>query len=178
MTGTPGSPETIRVLSPTTDDEWHYADVLITELKEWDVHESEAFGFTRDEVIDVFYPGGIGDIRRQSEPPDGCFLLAMDGALPVGCAAYRRLSSYACEAYDVYVRPTHRGRRIGSDLMRRLVGAATSAGYDAMCLETAMFMTVAHSLYRSLRFQVREPYRSIPPRFAEGTMWMECRLHA
>jgi GNAT superfamily N-acetyltransferase len=176
MAGTPASPEAIRILSPTTDDQWSCADVLITELKELDVHASEAFGFTRDEVIDVFYPGEIGDIRRQSEPPDGCFLLAMDAARPVGCAAFRRLTSCACEAYDVYVRPTHRGRRIGSDLMRRLLGAARSAGYEAMCLETAMFMTVAHGLYRSLRFQAREPYRTIPTRFVAGTMWMECKL--
>ena len=176
MAGTPASPEAIRILSPTTDGEWHHADVLRTELKEWDVHESETFGFTRDEVTEVFYPGEIRDIRRQSEPPDGCFLLAMDATLPVGCAAFRRLTSHACEVYDVYVRPTHRGRRIGSDLMRRLLGAARGAGYDAMCLETAMFMTTAHSLYRSLHFRVREPYRSIPTRFVEGTMWMECML--
>ena len=45
-----------------------------------------------------------------------------------------------------------------------------------MCLETAMFMRDAHSLYRALNFKVREPYRRIPAKFAAATMWMECRL--
>jgi hypothetical protein len=59
----------IRILSPTTGEEWHHADVLISELKEWDVQQSRALGFDRDEVLSVFYPGDTGDIRRDSVPP-------------------------------------------------------------------------------------------------------------
>jgi len=166
----------ILVISPTTDHEWRSADRLIAELKDWDVRQSEALGFDGDEVRRIFYPDAIKDIRRNSVSPDGCLLMAMDGNLPVGCAAYRRLSSHACEAYDVFVRPTCRGRGIGSTLLERLVCEARSAGYHAMCLETATFMQEAHRLYRSLHFQVREPYRNIPAKFARATMWMECRL--
>jgi hypothetical protein len=45
-----------------------------------------------------------------------------------------------------------------------------------MCLETASFMRDAHKLYRSIGFEVCDPYRSIPDKFAGVTMWMECRL--
>jgi ribosomal protein S18 acetylase RimI-like enzyme len=166
----------IRILSPATEDEWRHADVLIAELKEWDMQQSQVLGFDRDEVMSVFYPDDIGDIRRHSVPPDGCLLLAMDASLPIGCAAFRRLTSNACEIYDVYVRPTCRGQGIGSMLLQRLMSDAKVAGYRAMYLETATFMHNAHSLYRSLHFQVREPYRSIPVRFAKATMWMECKL--
>ena len=167
---------TIRVLSPTTEDEWRNADSLIAELKEWDVRQSQALGFDRDEVLSIFYPDDIGDIRRHSAPPDGCLLLAIDASLPVGCAAFRRLTANACELYNVYVRPTCRSRGVGSMLLQRLMSDARVAGYHTMCLETATFMHDAHNLYRSLHFQVRQPYRSIPARFAKATMWMECKV--
>jgi GNAT superfamily N-acetyltransferase len=176
MAAAPDSPQAIRLLSPTAEDEWHDADTLIAELKDWDIQQSEALGFGRSEVIDLFYPDDIGDIRRHSIPPEGCFLVAMDHQLPIGCAAFHRLTPNACEAYAIYARPTHRGRGIGAMLLQRLLKEAWAAGYEAMCLETASFMLAAHKLYRSLLFEVRAPYRSIPARVADATMWMECRL--
>jgi ribosomal protein S18 acetylase RimI-like enzyme len=167
---------TLRFIAPTTEDEWRRADILIAELKEWDVRRSQALGFDGDEVISVFYPGDIGHIRRDSVPPEGRLLLAIDANLPVGCAAYRRVTPSACELYDVYVRPTCRSMGIGSMLLQRLMRDAKVAGYRAMCLETAAFMHDAHKLYRSLHFQVRDPYRSIPGKLASATMWMECNL--
>jgi len=96
---------TLRFIAPTTEDEWRRADILIAELKEWDVRQSQALGFDGDEVISVFYPGDIGHIRRDSAPPEGRLLLAIDANLPVGCAAYRRVTPSACELYDVYYAP-------------------------------------------------------------------------
>jgi ribosomal protein S18 acetylase RimI-like enzyme len=166
----------IRLLSPCTEEEWRYADVLITELKEWDVQQSHTLGFDRDDVLSVFYPDDIGSIRRDSVPPEGCFLLAMDASSPVGCAAFRRSTPTVCELYDVYVRPSSRGRGIAAMLLRRLMSDAQAADYHTMFLETAAFMHGAHTLYRSLHFRVRDPYRTVPARFAEATIWMECRL--
>jgi GNAT superfamily N-acetyltransferase len=166
----------IRLLFPSTDDEWKHAEALITELKEWDVRHSQALGFAADEVISVFYPDNIGAVRRQSIQPDGCLVIALDESRPVGCAAFRRLTASACELYNVYVRPSHRGRAIGAALLQRLLGEAKAASYGTMCLETATFMHAAHILYKSFNFQVRKPYRSVAPRFADATIWMECVL--
>jgi GNAT superfamily N-acetyltransferase len=149
---------------------------LIAELKEWDVQQCQALGFERDDVLSVFYPDDIGAIRRDSVPPNGCFLLAIDACSPVGCATFRRSAPSVCELYDVYVRPSSRGRGIASMLLQRLMSDARSAGYQTMFLETAAFMHSAHSLYRSLHFRVRAPYRTIPSRFAKATIWMECEL--
>jgi putative acetyltransferase len=167
---------TIRILSPITEDEWRHAEILMAELKEWDAHQSQGMGFDHDEVIRVFYSDETGEIRRDSAPPDGCLLLAMDGSMPAGCAGFRRLGSNTCELYNVYVRQVCRGRNIGAMLVQRLLIDARSAGYRAMCLETATFMHDAHKLYRSLHFRVREPYRDIPDKFASATIWMECEL--
>ena len=169
---------TLRVFSPATEQDWRHAWRLIAELKEWDAQQSQALGFDPDEVMSVFYPDGIADIRRFSVSPSGGLLLAMDGELPVGCAAFRRLTSDACEAYDVYVRPTCRRRGIGSILLRRLMHEARTNGYRIMRLETATFMRAAQKLYKLLHFQIRDPYRSIPARYANATVWMECRLDA
>jgi GNAT superfamily N-acetyltransferase len=176
MTDTEHAHGEIRVLSPTSEDDWQEAGLLIAELKAWDLRQSQALGFDPDEVMSVFYPDEIGDIRRDSAQPDGCFLLARDARLPSGCAAFRRLTTTACELYDVYVRPTSRGRGIGLLLLQQLMAEAKARGYHTMCLETAKFMHDAHRLYRSLQFHVREPYRSVPVMFAEATIWMECRL--
>jgi len=165
-----------RVLSPSTEAEWNHAESLISELKDWDVRQSQTLGFAQDEVLDVFYPDNIEEIRRQSVLPDGCFAIVLDSSDPAGCAGFRRLTSETCELYDVYVRPEHRGRGIGSTLLQHLLNQARAAGYETMRLETASFMLTAHNLYRSLQFQVREPYRSIPARFADVTIWMERKL--
>ncbi len=169
-------PGTVEVFSPATDDEWRHAATLIAELKQWDLKQSEALGFDGEEVLRLFYPGDIDDLRRESLPPDGCLLLAMDGSVPVGCAAYRRLTADTCELYDVYVRSTSRGRRVGLRLLERLMRNSGAAGYRRMCLETATFMHDAHELYSSLGFEVRSPYRSIPATFVDATIWMEREL--
>ena len=162
---------------PNTEEEWAQADLLISELKDWDAQECQALGFDREDVLSTFYPANIADIRRDSAPPDGCFLLAADTTgSPVGCAAFRRLTGAECELYDVYVRPAGRGRGVAAVLLRRLMSDAKAAGYQTMVLETAVFMRHAHRLYRALGFQDRSPYRAVPARFAAATLWMECRL--
>jgi ribosomal protein S18 acetylase RimI-like enzyme len=169
-------PGPIRILSPTTEDEWRQTDVLMTELKEWDVQQSQVLGFDRCEVLSVFYPDASEDVRRNSVPPEGGLLLAIAADFAAGCAAFRRLTPNSCEVYNVYVRPVCRGQGIGSMLLQKLKREAAHAGYDTMCLETATFMHDAHKLYRSLGFQVRAPYRTLEDRFAKATMWLECGL--
>jgi ribosomal protein S18 acetylase RimI-like enzyme len=168
--------ESIRILAPTTEGEWRHADTLIDELREWDVGESRALGFQPHEVLSVFYPEEIGDIREDSAPPHGRLLLAMDGGRPLGCVAFRQMTSSTCEVYGVFVRPDGRGRGIGSMLLRQLQNEARIAGYRSMWLETATFMRNAHRLYRAHGFRVRDPYRTVPKQFADATMWMECAL--
>lgn len=166
----------VVIHSPITDEEWQQADVLVSELKAWDMRQSEDLGFVPDDVIRIFYPDDIADTRQQSVAPAGCLLLAIDARMPVGLAAYRQLTSSACELYNVYVRPVCRGRGIASRLLQALMSNAKSVGYQTMCLETATFMHDAHALYRAVNFKAREPYRRIPAKFAAATIWMECRL--
>jgi ribosomal protein S18 acetylase RimI-like enzyme len=168
----------IKLLSVSADAEWIDAGELVQELIDWDIGQSENLGFARADVIRTFYPDGLDDIRRSSAAPAGCFLIAIDQGDLAGCASYRFLKAETCELYNVYVRANYRGRGIGAVLVQALQRTAVAAGYRAMYLETASFMKDAHRLYRSLQFEVVEPYRSIPAQFAPVTIAMRCALAA
>jgi GNAT superfamily N-acetyltransferase len=170
------SPSSIDFRPVVTDEEWSQAQGLIQELIHWDVRECESLGFERDEVIGTFYPEGLADVRRQSAAPAGCFLIARCEDHPAGCAGYRPLTARTCELYNVYVAATSRGLGVGAGLVAQLKRRAAAVGYETMCLETASFMTHAHTLYRSLQFETVSPYRSIPKRFLPITFSMQCAL--
>jgi GNAT superfamily N-acetyltransferase len=176
MAGEESTRETIVVRSPSTEEEWRQADLLLSELKEWDARQSQALGFDPDEVMKIFYPDSIADTKHENLTPAGCLLLAINGRTPVAVAAYRKLTPDTCELYNVYARPACRGRGIGLQLLHALMSNAKSAGYSTMYLETAMFMRDAHRLYGALNFRVRKAYRIVPAKFAAATMWMECCL--
>jgi GNAT superfamily N-acetyltransferase len=167
----------MEIRSPGSDEEWHHAKVLREEMMEWDVVECRALGFSREEVVDTFYSADHDEIVSASVPPEGGFLLAMDGDVPLGCAAFHRISDTSCELYDVYVRPAARGHRLATLMIERLMADARAAGFQKMVLETATFMVHAHKIYRALGFTVREPYHEIGAKWAPVTLWMECRLH-
>jgi hypothetical protein len=118
MTDDKAVSDTIVIRSPSTEEESEQASVLLSDLKAWDVRQSEALGFDPDEVIGIFYTDAIGDSRQESTPPTGCLLLATDARRPVGLAAYRQLTSNACELYNVYVSP------VWSRLWDRITAAA------------------------------------------------------
>ena len=69
-------PRTLRVFSPATEEDWRHAGLLIAELKEWDARQSQVLGFAPDEVMSVFYPDGMADIRRHSVSPLGCLRIS------------------------------------------------------------------------------------------------------
>ena len=107
-------------------------------------------------------------------PPSGRLLLSrVDGEL-AGCVAIRRLEPRVCEMKRLYVRPAFRGRKLGLQMVNRLVREAREAGYSAMRLDTiAGAMDNAITLYRSVGFREIAPYSANP---IEGAIYMELDL--
>ena len=106
--------------------------------------------------------------------PDGrLFLAYSDGAL-AGCIAMRKLSTGICEMKRLFVRDAFRGRRIGNELIQKIIEEALDAGYSKMRLDTyPAKMGKAVDLYRSYGFREIAPYYNNP---YEGVLFMELDL--
>jgi GNAT superfamily N-acetyltransferase len=108
-------------------------------------------------------------------PPDGRLTLVTLESELVGLGCLRKTGEEIAEIKRMYVRPGFRGRGIGRELLEHLFGEAELLGYKKIRLDSARFMDVAHSLYRSFGFKDVEPYSEseIPEEIQEHWVFME-----
>lgn len=107
-------------------------------------------------------------------PPAGCLLLAKVGGEPAGCVALRPLGDGVCEMKRLFVRPGHRGLKLGRTLAERVVQEARDLGYESIRLDTiGSRMGDAVALYRALGFREIPPYCDSP--FPDA-LFLELRL--
>jgi putative acetyltransferase len=94
--------------------------------------------------------------------PGGRLLLAYVDDACAGCIALRPLkdgrAGQDCEMKRLYVRPNHRGQRIGRLLAERVLRDAREFGYRRIVLDTMSGMHAAQAMYRSLGFIEIAPY--------------------
>jgi GNAT superfamily N-acetyltransferase len=79
-------------------------------------------------------------------PPQGWLFIAFDDVAPAGCACARQLDDSIAELKRMYVRPNHRRRGIGRLLVDATVRAVRQSNYSFLRLDSAGFMSEAHSL--------------------------------
>jgi ribosomal protein S18 acetylase RimI-like enzyme len=91
-------------------------------------------------------------------PPEGCLLIAVEGQDVLGCVALRKTEGDVCEMKRLFVRPEHRGKGIGRELVHAVINASRDMGYTRMRLDTISSMKEAIALYRSLGFHDTKPY--------------------
>lgn len=106
-------------------------------------------------------------------PPSGSILVAKENGETVGCVAVRPLGGEVCEMKRLYVRPSHRGKRVGWELALAIIEEAKRLGYKAMRLDTVLEMKEASALYRALGFQRIDAYCYNP---LPGAMYFELKL--
>jgi len=95
--------------------------------------------------------------------PDGAIVLAERDEQTAGVVAVKPLDAPGvCEMKRLFVRPTHRGRELGSALVGEILDVARELGYDTMRLDTVASMTAARSLYRAHGFEERDAYYHNP----------------
>ena len=106
----------------------------------------------------------VGFDRELAALPGGyaALFLAKDGALAAGCAAMRRLDAASAEMKRLYVRPGHRGRRLGKLLTEEVIRAARADGCERLLLDTLPQMAEAQELYKSLGFRETGSYLAEP----------------
>jgi ribosomal protein S18 acetylase RimI-like enzyme len=106
-------------------------------------------------------------------PPLGSILVAKENGKTVGCVAVRPLGDGICEMKRLYVKLTHRGKRLGRELALAIIEEAKRLGYKAMRLDTVVAMKEASALYRSLGFQPIDAYCYNP---LPDAMYFELKL--
>ena len=108
----------------------------------------------------------------------GVYYLVEVGGAPVGMGALRRFAVGVAEVKRMYVRPEHRGRRLGATLLAQLVEDARSLGYEQLRLDTGPFMAAAHRTYGAAGFVDREPYEGaeVPKELWPHWRFMELSL--
>jgi ribosomal protein S18 acetylase RimI-like enzyme len=113
-------------------------------------------------------------------PPKGALLIACDESRLAGCACTRTIGERTAEMKRMYVRPAFRRRGIGAALVRQTIEAMQKQSYSVLRLDSAQFMTDAHSLYRSFGFRDIAPYKGseIPVEYQVHWVFMELQLDA
>lgn len=153
----------------------HFAQFqeLVDELMSWDSSMSAQIGLDVDAILDFLYKQPSDAAHEQARVD--VFIATHEGGL-AGCGALKRLTDEVAELSRVYVRPAYRGRGIAKAILEVILARARARGYKTVCLETAIFMTDAHALYRSLGFQETEPFRQLPEGLKDAELFMELRL--
>jgi putative acetyltransferase len=103
----------------------------------------------------------LAHLPGQYAPPKGRILVVDQGEL-CGCVAMRPLSDKIAEVKRMYLRDSQRGQGLSRRLMRALIDAARSEGYERLRLDTLPKLTVAQRLYESLGFYDIPPYNDNP----------------
>ena len=86
-------------------------------------------------------------------PPAGGLWIARVDRAPAGCVALKPLGDGAVELKRLWVRPEHRGLRLGRRLAEAALAGARGGGRCCVVLETLDFMAAAQNLYAELGFR-------------------------
>lgn len=108
----------------------------------------------------------LAELPGKYSPPCGGLFLACKAEAPVGCVAIRQIPypelGNASELKRLYVRPDCRGGGLGRQLALLALDRARAGGSEAVYLDTLSWLTAALNMYRSLGFEVIEPYYGNP----------------
>ena len=100
-------------------------------------------------------------IEKYGSPDGRLYIALMDGA-PAGCIALRRIDAQSCEMKRLFVRPAHRDKGIGSQLVHTIINDARTIGYRRMLLDTLPFLERAIQMYQKLGFREIPMYNDSP----------------
>ena len=150
-------------IQAATPEQIDTARKLFREYEAW-LDEDLCFQSFEEEVANL--PGRYA-------PPSGRLYIAYADGAPAGCVAMRDLGGGICEMKRLFVREQFRGRRIGNDLVDKIIAEARTAGYDRMRLDTyPPKMGKAVKLYESRGFYLIDAYYDNP----YDVLFMELKL--
>jgi GNAT superfamily N-acetyltransferase len=120
-------------------------------------------------------PAGSGGTRvevHEMEPPDGTFLVASEGEVPVACGGLRTLAPGLGEVKRMYVAPGARRRGHARRLLAALEECARELGHACVRLDTNAAQPEALELYAACGYVEIPDYNGSPT----ATHWFEKAL--
>jgi ribosomal protein S18 acetylase RimI-like enzyme len=138
---------------------------LVTRTEEVETARELFLEYEASIGVDLCFQGfekELAGLPGDYAPPSGRLYLVCVNEELAGCMALRRFGEEICEMKRLYVRPVHRGKGVGRQLVLRLIEDARKLGYSKMRLDTLPNMERAQELYRALGFKTIGPYRANP----------------
>jgi putative acetyltransferase len=99
---------------------------------------------------------------EQMADADTTVLVARDGAAAVACGALRRHADGIGEVKRMFTRPSHRGRKIGAEIVSRIEALARQQGLKRLVLETGDRHPAAWAVYERAGFSRCGPVLDYP----------------
>lgn len=115
------------------------------------------------EYLDIqHYEDELKELNKKYGCPWGRLYLAYYKGEAAGCIGLRKIDEQNCEMKRLYVRPQFRGKKIGNQLIQRILEDAKEIGYSYMLLDTLPFLESAIHMYRKYGFYEIESYNDSP----------------
>lgn len=99
---------------------------------------------------------------EQMADPDTTVFIARDNGEAVGCGALKRHEGGLGEVKRMYTRPTHRGKKIGAEIVRHIETLARGEGISRLVLETGDRHPAAWAVYEGAGFSRCGPVLDYP----------------
>lgn len=100
------------------------------------------------------------------DPPDGLFVVLMDGPLTTSGGGLRRHDDDTCEVKRMWTSPQYRRRGLATYVLGALEDGARQAGYARLILETGTRQPEAAALYARRGYRRIEFYGHYPDAIA------------
>ena len=108
------------------------------------------------------YEEELSHLEEKYGPPSGRRYLARCGKEAAGCIGLKKIDDQNCEMKRFYVRPQFRGRKLGVQLMQKIIMDAREIGYSHMLLDTLPFLEDAIRMYKKSGFYTIDRYNDSP----------------
>lgn len=144
--------------------------------KDWAGARSLLRAYASELGLDLGFQSFEEEVQSLPGPyrqPSGAFILAREGAEPIGCVGIRRLHEGVGEMKRLHVLASRRGEGLGRRLALEAIEQGRKLRYRQIRLDTLPAMTTAQRLYTNLGFRPIEPYQTTP---LTGTVFMALDL--
>jgi GNAT superfamily N-acetyltransferase len=132
-----------------------------------------------DRITHFYGPERLGEALAEVPtlfmPPQGLACVARQDGVAVGGISARPVAPGTAEIKRLFVLPSARGTGLGRTLVETMIARMSEWGCPTVRLDTAVFLTEAIALYRSLGFVDIAPYYDLPPFAHDMMVFMELR---